>query len=133
VHLLEKVGPEALRVYAAALEHRRSFGSWPSAGVVAELARREGASVGASLVLTRYELLSETGQPVRLDGEGPFLGPAIVHDAETLWAIAARGGTPVVRLVAHYGRPIPRHEVQQWARAWDMQAELEREREGSRR
>jgi hypothetical protein len=127
VHLLEKVGPEALRVYAAAMEHRRSFGSWPSASVVAELARREGASVGASLVLTRYELFSETGLPVRLDGEGLFLGPAIVHDAQTLWAIAARGGTPAVRLVAYYGKPIPRHTIQAWARAWDMQAEVERE------
>jgi hypothetical protein len=126
VHLLEKVGPEALRVYAAALEHRRAFGEWPSAEVVAELARREGASVGASLVLTRYELPSETGNPVRLDGEGPFLGPAVVRDAETLWAIAARGGTPVVRLVAHYGKTIPRHQVEQWARAWEMQAEVER-------
>ncbi len=82
--------------------------------------------MGASLLLTRYELPCEIGQPVRLDGEDFFLGPIVVHDAETLWAIAARGGTPAVRLIAHYRRPIPRRAVQEWARAWDMQAEVER-------
>jgi hypothetical protein len=84
------LGPEVLRVLAAALVYERAHGERPSAEVVAELAREEGASVGASLVMVRREILDANGRACPLDGDRVFYGPGIVRDAVTCIALEIR-------------------------------------------
>ncbi len=89
--LLARLGPKVLRVLAAALEHQRAHGGLPSAEVVAELAKAEGASVGASLVMVRREIENENGHVVPLDGYSLAYRHGIVRDAETCIALEIRG------------------------------------------
>jgi hypothetical protein len=88
--------------------------------VVAELARREGASVGASLVLTRYELLAQDGRAVSLGGDPMYAPAAVVPDVETLWAILLRE-KPRVRLVGPDGAPIWTQDILRRAQAWEAE------------
>lgn len=114
---LEQLSPETLRVYAACLEHRRRFGEWPSTRQVVALATSECASVGAALVLTRYELLAADGRVVPLgDSDTP---PAIVHDAQTIRAILARG-LPAAELRSPQGKRMLKSKLSSWASAWEL-------------
>ena len=120
---LDKFTPGTLRVYAAALEHRRVHGHWPNTEQVLALAEAEGASVGATLVLTRYELLAEDGTVVPLGGDRAMHPPAIVHDAQTLHAILARGLATAI-LKSPQGKVMKHYKLEQWADAWEFQESL---------
>lgn len=87
---LAQLGPEVLRVLAAAIAYQRAHGELPSAEVVAELARAEGASVGASLVMVRREIPDAAGRPCPLGGERVSYGHGIVEDAATCIALEIR-------------------------------------------
>lgn len=115
-HHLGLLSPELIRVYAASLEHRRSFGEPPSADVVRALAREEGASEGAALVLCRWEALSEDDRAIPL---GVAWGwRAVVHDRETLFAILATDRMPRVPLRLFDGRPVPNRMIRTYADGW---------------
>jgi len=110
--LIHKLGPELLRVIAAAVAHERRFGSLPTAEQVASLAEAEGASVAASLVAVRWELFDPEGRVIPIDGQRVRFGPAIVADAETIWALEAfseRG--IVVTLTTTDGRRLPKRTL----------------------
>jgi hypothetical protein len=97
-HHLGQLSPGTIRVYAAAIEHRRSFGEPPSADVVRALAREEGASEGAALVLCRW---------------------VVVHDRETLVAIICTDRLPRARVFLADGRPLPNRMLRTYADGWD--------------
>ena len=94
--LLARLGPEVLHVLAAGLAFQRVHGELPSAEVVAELAKAEGASVGASLVMVRREIENEHGRTVPLDGDSLAYRHGIVRDAETCIALEIRGRPRIV-------------------------------------
>lgn len=93
---LDKMSPETMRVFAAALEHRNQFREKPSAQQVIDLAEAEGASVGACLALVRYELLSADGEVVPLRGPAYEQPPAVLSDAETIYAVLCYGRPGVI-------------------------------------
>jgi hypothetical protein len=117
--LLARLGPKVLRVLAAALEHNRAHGGLPSAEVVAELAKAEGASVGASLVMVRREIENEDGRAVPLDGDSLAYGHGIVRDVETCIALEI-GGRPRIhlRLRREDGRRINPNDLIWTAENW---------------
>lgn len=78
------LGPEVLRVVAAAISHERRFGEPPTARQVADIAADEGASLGASLVAVRWEIRTRGGYTASLSA-GHFEAPGIIEDDET-WA-----------------------------------------------
>jgi len=116
IHYLGQLSPEVIRVYAAALEHRRSFGEPPSADVVRRLAREEGASEGAALVLCRWEALSEHGTAISLAVADRWR--VIVHDRETLLAILATERLPRATLRLFDGRGVPNRMIRTYAEGW---------------
>ena len=119
---LDRLSPATLRVYAAALEHRRTTGEPPSTELVVQMARAEGASVGAVLVLARYELLAADGKtPVPL---GDYGWPGVVEDVETIYAIFSRG-LPAAELVTPTGKTMEPRKLDGWAQAWEIQARMD--------
>jgi hypothetical protein len=117
--LIHKLGPELLRVIAAAVAHERSFGSVPSAEQVVALAEAEGASADAALVAVRWELRNAKGEVVPLCGPRLYYGNVVVRDAATLWALEAfslRGIFVGLRTVE--GRVLPKHSLTLHAASW---------------
>jgi hypothetical protein len=117
-HHLGQLSPGTIRVYAAAIEHRRSFGEPPSADVVRALAREEGASEGAALVLCRWEAISQHGRAISLAMQDPGWH-VVVHDRETLVAIICTDRLPRARVFLADGRPLPNRMLRTYADGWD--------------
>ncbi len=88
--LLPMLGPEVLRVLAASIAFERASGEPPSAEVVERLAREQGASPGACLVMVRREIRDAQGRACPLGGDRVFFGPGIVRDRETCVALEIR-------------------------------------------
>lgn len=120
--LLERLPPEVWRVYAAALAHRRSLGEWPSAEAIVALAKAEGASPGAALVLTRFELLAADGSVVPLDGYADLTPAAVVPDAATGWAILVTDRHVFATLRAPEGYVIRQTRLRDWIDAREIEA-----------
>ena len=117
--MIHKLGPELLRVIAAAVAHVRSFGEVPSAEHVAALAEAEGASVAASLVAVRWELFDAEGRIVPLGGQPALVGPAVVEDAATLWALESFSTRGIrVGFRTAEGSVIPKHSLSLHASSW---------------
>ena len=117
MYLLDQMTPETVRSFATALQHRRARGDWPSTDELRRIAEEHGASVGALLVLTRYELLAADGSTVPLSGDRVFYPPAVVSDNDTVKAILMRG-LPVARLKSSDGARIPNRVLSAWKDRW---------------
>jgi hypothetical protein len=122
VFYLDRLSPATLRVYATALEHRRTTGEPPSTELVVNMARAEGASVGAVLVLTRYELLAPNGKSAVPLGDFGW-PPGVVEDVETIYAILSRG-LPAAEIVTPAGKTMEPRKLDGWAQAWEIQGRL---------
>jgi len=85
-HTIADLGPEVLRVVAAAVAHERRFGEVPTAKQVADLAAGEGASPGASLAAVRWEIRTRAGRIASLSA-GVFEAPGLIEDDLTQVAI----------------------------------------------
>lgn len=117
--LLPMLGPEVLRVLAAALAHERANGEPPSAEVVEELAREEGASPGACLVMVRREIRDADGRACPLGGPRVFWGPGIVRDRETCVALEIRALPHIsIRLERPSGARVNHLDLIGTAEAW---------------
>ena len=86
-HTIADLGPEVLRVVAAAVAHERRLGEVPTAKQVADLAAAEGASPGASLVAVRWEIRTRAGRIAPISA-GVFEAPGLVTDDLTRVAIS---------------------------------------------
>ena len=117
--LLPRLGPEVLRVYAACVAFEEAHGDRPSAEVVVELAKEEGASVGACLVMVRWELFDREGNPCPLEGVRVFYGPVVVEDAETCIALEIRSGLGIsLRLEKPGGTRVNKHDLIAFTDLW---------------
>ncbi len=100
-HTIANLGPEVLRVVAAAIAHERRFGQLPSATHTLQIAEAEGASAGASLVAVRWEIRTRGGYIASLSA-GIHEAPGLIEDDLTRVAIDvfARDRGPVtIRLI----------------------------------
>ena len=117
--LIHMLGPELLRVIAAAVAHERSFGEVPSAAQVVALAEAEGASADAALVAVRWELRNDEGEVVPLGGPRLCYGNVVVRDAATLWALESFSTRGIhVGLRTAEGSVIPKHSLSLHAATW---------------
>jgi hypothetical protein len=66
---------------------------------------------------------AEDGVVVPLGGDRAIQPPAIVHDAQTLHAILARG-LPTAILKSPQGKVMKHYKLEQWADAWEFQESL---------
>ncbi len=119
LELLPRLGPEVLRVLAAAIAHERAHGELPSSEVVAALANAEGASVGASLVMVRREIHDASGRAIPLRGDRLYFGPGIVRDGETCIALEIRALPGItIRLERQNGTRVNHRDLVWTAEHW---------------